>query len=67
MEDITDADYVHVKRVYKDFEIKKNKIKENIIICTLLADVFQNVRNLCLKMVVNNLYGWEMLEKDSSK
>ena len=22
MEDITDADYVHAKRVYKDFEIK---------------------------------------------
>ena len=24
MEDITDADYVHEKRVCKDFEIKKN-------------------------------------------
>ena len=22
MEDLTDADYMHVKRVYKDFEIK---------------------------------------------
>ena len=38
-------------------------MKDNIIICTLLADVFQNVRNFCLKMVVNNLYGWEMLQK----
>ena len=25
VEDITDADYAHVKRVYKDFEIKKIK------------------------------------------
>ena len=23
MEDITDTDYVHIKRVFKDFEIKK--------------------------------------------
>ena len=25
MEDITDADYTHAKRVFKDFEIKKNR------------------------------------------
>ena len=31
MEDITDADYVHVKKVCKDFKIKK--IQENIKIC----------------------------------
>ena len=24
MEDITDADYMHAKRVFKDFKIKKN-------------------------------------------
>ena len=30
MEDIIDADYVHTKRVFKDFEIN---IQENIIIC----------------------------------
>ena len=28
LEDITDVDYVHAKRVYKDFEIKKNKLSE---------------------------------------
>ena len=28
LEDITDVDYVHEKRVYKDFEIKKNKLSE---------------------------------------
>ena len=30
MEDITDSDYAHTKRVCKDFEIKNLK---NIIIC----------------------------------
>ena len=34
MEDITDADYVHEKRVCKDFEIK---ILENIMICMFKA------------------------------
>ena len=40
MEDITDADYMHVKRVCKDFEIKN----------LLLADVFQNFRKICLEI-----------------
>ena len=30
MEDITDADFAHVERVFKDFEIK---VWENIMIC----------------------------------
>ena len=34
MEDITDADYLHMKRVYKDFEIKN---QENMMICKLKA------------------------------
>ena len=40
MDDITDADYKHAKRVCKDFEVKN----------LLLADVFENFRNICLKI-----------------
>ena len=53
MEDITDADYMHRKRVYKDFEIKNLKeyhdlyVQSNIL---LLADVFETFRNMCLKV-----------------
>ena len=50
MDDITDADYTHRKRVCKDFETKKLGeyhdfyIQSNTI---LLADVFEN---LCLEI-----------------
>ena len=53
MEDITDADYAHAKRVCKDFEIEilgkyyDLYVQNNIL---LLADVFENFRNICLKM-----------------
>ena len=53
IEDITDADYVHAKTVCKDFEIKNLGeyqdlyIQSNIL---LLADVFENFRNMCLKI-----------------
>ena len=53
MEDITDADYMHVKRARKDFEI--NKIVKYYDLCLksdtlLLADAFENVRKMCLKI-----------------
>ena len=53
MEDITDANYVHTKRVFKDFEIKN--IEEYHDLCVpsdalLLPDVFENSRNMCLKI-----------------
>ena len=53
MEYIPDADYIHVKRVCKDFEIKKLGeyhdlyIKSNTL---LLADFFENFKKTCLKM-----------------
>ena len=53
MEDITDADYGHAKRVCKDFEIKNLEEYHNLYVQSdtlLLADVFQNFRNMCLKI-----------------
>ena len=53
MEDITDADYVHAKRACKDFEIENLGecydlyVQSNTL---LLADVFGNFRNMCLKI-----------------
>ena len=49
MEDITDTDYAHKKRVCKDFEIKNlgehhDLYVENDIL--LLANVFENFRNI---------------------
>ena len=48
MEDITDADYAHAKRVCKDFEIKNLEyhglyIESDTL---FLADVFENFRNM---------------------
>ena len=53
MKDITVADYMHAKRLCKDFEIR------NLVEChglylksdtLLLVDVFKNSRKLCLKI-----------------
>ena len=52
MEDITDADYAHAKRVSKDFKIKNLGeyhdlyVQSNIL---LLADVFDNFKNMRLE------------------
>ena len=49
MEDIADADYIHAKRICKDFEIKKLGqyhdlyLKSDIL---LLVDVFENFRKI---------------------
>ena len=53
MEDITDADYAHTKRFRKNFEI--NNFGEYHDFCVqsdtlLLADVFKNIRNMCLEI-----------------
>ena len=53
MEDITDADYARVKRVCKDFEIKNLGEYYDLYVqndTLLLADVFENFRNMCLKI-----------------
>ena len=53
MEDITDADYMHAKRVCKDFIIKKLSEYNNLHFKsdTLpLPDVFKNFRKMCLKI-----------------
>ena len=53
MEDITDADCMHAKRVGIDFKIKKfceyhdSYLKSDTL---LLADVFRNYRKVCLKI-----------------
>ena len=53
MEDITHADYEHAKRVCKDFE-KKNLGEYHYVYVQsdtlLLADVFENFRNMCLEI-----------------
>ena len=43
MQDITDADYIHAKRDYKDFQIK-NYV--DTMICTL------KFRKMCLKFII---------------
>ena len=52
MEDITDADYAHARRVCKNFEIKNLGKYHDLYIQSdtlLLADLFENVRNMCLE------------------
>ena len=53
MEDNTDTDYTHTKRVCKYFEIKN--LGESYDLCVqsdtlYLADVFENFRNMCLEI-----------------
>ena len=50
IEDITNADYAHTKRVCKDFEIKNLGEYHDMCVQSdtlLLADAFQNFRNMC--------------------
>ena len=50
MEDITDAGYVNTKKVCKDFEIQ-NLGKYHFQSDTLmLANAFENFRNMCIKI-----------------
>ena len=53
IDDITDADDAHAKRVFKDFEIKTVGEYHDLYVQSdtlLLADVFENFRNICLEI-----------------
>ena len=53
MEGITDANYAHSKGVCKDFEIKHLGEYHDLYVQSntlLLADVFENFRNMCINM-----------------
>ena len=53
MEDITDADYSHAKRVCKSFETKKLREYHDLCVQSdtfLLTDLFENFRNMCIKI-----------------
>ena len=48
MKDITDADYKHAKKVWKNFETKKLGQHRDLYVqgnTLLFADVFENFRN----------------------
>ena len=53
MEDITNADHAHAKRVFKDYE-RKNLVEYHDSYIQsdtlLLADVFENFRNMCINI-----------------
>ena len=53
MEDITNADYMHAKRVVKDFKTKHLGKYNDLYVQSdtlLLADVFENFRNKCIEI-----------------
>ena len=53
MEDITDADYVHTKKVCKNFQIKNVGKYHDLYVQSdtlLLADVLKNFRDMCLEI-----------------
>ena len=52
MEDITDVDLAHIKKVYKDFEVENLGEHHNLYVQSdtlLLADPHKNCRNMCLE------------------
>ena len=58
MENITDSDYKPKKRVFKDVEIKNSEEYNDLYLQSdtlLLADIFENFRNICLKIYELNL------------
>ena len=53
MEDTIDEYYMHVKRVWKDFEIKNLGEYHDLYVqnyTLMLADVFENFRNICFEI-----------------
>ena len=53
IEDITDADYEHAKRVCKDFQINNLGEHNGLYVPSntlLMADVFENFQNICIEI-----------------
>ena len=53
MEDMTNADYAHTKRVCKNFEIENLGEYHNLYVQSdrlLLAEVFENFQKMCLEI-----------------
>ena len=53
LEDITDVDHRHVKKVYKNLSNKNLGDYHDLYVqsdTSLLADVFENFRNMCIKV-----------------
>ena len=53
MENIDDIDYRHGNNVFKKFKLKKLGEHHNLYVLSdtlLLADVFENLRNMCMKV-----------------
>ena len=53
MTDITDANYAHTKRVFKDFEIKKLGEYHQLYVQSdtlMVANIFENFWNMCLEI-----------------
>ena len=58
MEDITDADYMHAKKVWKDSEIKNLGEDHDLYVQSdtlLLPDVFGSFRNKCIDIHIYNI------------
>ena len=52
-QDITDKDYTHAKKVFKEFNLKNLGDYHNLYVQSdtlLLADVFENCRNKCIEI-----------------
>ena len=67
MEDITDADYTHLKRIYKDFQWKTwGKFLDLYVQSNtfLLVDVFESFRKMCLE---TNEFMASRFKKDKGK
>ena len=49
MENITDTDYIHTNKVYKEFKLKNLREYHNLYVQSD-TDVFENFRNMCIKV-----------------
>ena len=53
LEDITDEDYAHGQKVFKELELKNLDDYNNLYVqsdALLLADAFENFRNKCIEI-----------------